>query len=257
MDEIKLDSPPSTLKTAVVIGASGGLGAAIARLLSQRPDIGVVLALSREKPATRLPEGHEAGIQWLQADTADQEDLQHAARRIGATHDRVHLLINCTGTLHGGDADPAFKPEKALAELQLDNLERCMRVNAFAPLAALQAFAPLLRHDEGAVAATLSAMVGSIGDNQLGGWHSYRMSKAALNMGLRNVAIEFNRWRNSPVVVAIHPGTTLTALSAPFVKRHKNRPPEESARHILEVIDSLEAEDSGKFFHWDGHELPW
>ena len=86
-----------------------------------------------------------------------------------------------------------------------------MRVNAFAPLAALQAFAALLRHDEGAVAATLSAMVGSISDNQLGGWYSYRMSKAALNMGLRNAAIEFGRRSNGPVGVAIHPGTTFTA----------------------------------------------
>ncbi len=257
MNDSEPKKSPPTPKTAVVIGASGGLGGALTKLLSQRPEIGTVLALSRQKPATPLPDGRETGIRWLQTDTADQAELRSAAGRIGDTHDRVHLLINCTGTLHGGDADPEFKPEKALAELKLDNLERCMRVNAFAPLAALQAFAPLLRHDEGAVAVTLSAMVGSIGDNQLGGWYSYRMSKAALNMGLRNVAIEFDRWRNSPVVVAIHPGTTLTALSAPFVKRHKNRPPEESATHILRVIDSLEAEDSGKFFHWDGHELPW
>lgn len=257
MDEKQLDNSHSALKTAVVLGASGGLGRALTEHLAQRPDIGVVTALSRKEPETAVPQGHATRIEWLQADTADQADLQRAARHVGATHDRVHLLINCTGTLHGGDADPEFKPEKALAQLRLDNLERCMRVNAFAPLAALQAFAALLRHDEGAVAATLSAMVGSISDNQLGGWYSYRMSKAALNMGLRNAAIEFGRRSNGPVVVAIHPGTTLTALSAPFVKRHKNRSPEESATHIMQVIDSLEPEDSGKFFHWDGRELPW
>ena len=257
MDRTSPDNKAKPLKTALVIGASGGLGQALTLHLSQRADVGAVLALSRKRPATAQPEIEDPNIQWMEADTADQADLQDAARRIGDTHSRIHLLINCTGTLHGGDADPDFKPEKALAELRPENLHKCMQVNAFAPLAALQAFAPLLHHDEGAIAATLSAMVGSIGDNQLGGWYSYRMSKAALNMGLRNAAIEFARRRNGPVVVAIHPGTTLTPLSEPFVKRHKHRPPEESAALIMKVIDSLEPEDSGKFFHWDGGELPW
>jgi NAD(P)-dependent dehydrogenase (short-subunit alcohol dehydrogenase family) len=258
MDRKSSDRRAEPLKTALVIGASGGLGQALTLHLSQRADVGAVLALSRKRPETaHQPDIDNSNIEWMQADTADQAGLQDAARRIGATHSRIHLLINCTGTLHGGDAKPDFKPEKALAELRPENLHRCMQVNAFAPLAALQAFAPLLHHDEGAIAATLSAMVGSIGDNQLGGWYSYRMSKAALNMGLRNAAIEFARRRNGPVVVAIHPGTTLTTLSEPFVKRHKHRPPEESATLIMKVIDSLEPEDSGKFFHWDGSELPW
>ncbi len=257
MDRKTPDNAVEPQKTALIVGASGGLGRALTLHLSQRANVGTVLALSRKRPEAAWSDIDNPKIQWLQTDTADQADLQDAARRIGDTHSRIHFLINCTGTLHGGDTDPDFKPEKALAELRPENLHRCMQVNAFAPLAALQAFAPLLHHDEGAVAATLSAMVGSIGDNHLGGWYSYRMSKAALNMGLRSAAIEFARRRNGPVVIAIHPGTTLTPLSEPFVKRHKHRPPEASAERIMTVIDSLEPEDSGKFFHWDGSELPW
>jgi NAD(P)-dependent dehydrogenase (short-subunit alcohol dehydrogenase family) len=196
-------------------------------------------------------------IYWHQADATDPDQLAAAAERIGAAHERVHLLITCVGALHGGQSDPDFQPEKSLSALRLHNLQRSVAINAFAPLAALHAFLPLLRHDEGAVAATLSAMVGSIGDNALGGWYSYRMSKAALNMGLRNAAIECSRLRDGPQVVAIHPGTTLTALSEPFVRRHRHRSPEESARRILQVIEGLSADDTGKFLNWDGQEIPW
>jgi NAD(P)-dependent dehydrogenase (short-subunit alcohol dehydrogenase family) len=170
----------------------------------------------------------------------------------------VHLLVTCTGVLHGGDARPGLRPEKALAQLDAEGFLHVMRVNALAPLQVLAAFAPLLRHDQRAVAATLSAMVGSIGDNRLGGWYSYRMSKAALNMGLKNAAIELGRGaRDGPIVVAIHPGTTTTALSEPFLRHRTARSPAESAEHILAVLDGLTPANSGKFYNWDGRELPW
>jgi NAD(P)-dependent dehydrogenase (short-subunit alcohol dehydrogenase family) len=100
-------------------------------------------------------------------------------------------------------------------------------------------------------------MVGSIGDNRLGGWYSYRMSKAALNMGIRNAAIELGRHRHGPIVVAIHPGTTLSPLSAPFAARDRARPADASAAAIVRVLDGLERTDNGRFFNWDGRELPW
>jgi NAD(P)-dependent dehydrogenase (short-subunit alcohol dehydrogenase family) len=262
-------------QTAVVVGASGGLGLALTRALSLRPGIKTVIALSRSVPdspasTSRLDDrpaidgareadaGHLVpGAQWYRADAADPEQLSAAATRIADDHGRVHLLITCVGALHGGQANPELQPEKSLSALRLSNLHRSVEINAFAPLAALHAFLPLLRHDEGAVAATLSAMVGSIGDNSLGGWYSYRMSKAALNMGLRNAAIECARLRDGPRVVAIHPGTTLTALSEPFVRRHPHRSAAESAERILDVIAGLAADDTGKFFNWDGREIPW
>ncbi len=239
-------------KTALIIGASGGLGRALTRSLCDDRHFSSVIALSRSCPEQQAPQAC-----WYRADTTDPAQLRAAADQIGARFGRLHLLINCVGTLHGGSAQPNFRPEKALTQLRLDNLQQCMQVNAFAPLAALQAFATLLRHDEGAVAVALSAMVGSIGDNQLGGWYSYRMSKAALNMGLRNAAIELGRQRHGPIVVAIHPGTTRTGLSEPFLKHHKHRSAEHSAQQILNVIASLTPEHSGRFFNWDGRELPW
>lgn len=267
----RMNMQPTNGRTAVVVGASGGIGLALTRALCRRPDWRVV-ALSRGRPDQTLyadpslcaetNHGPAAGrLHWQQIDATDPLQLAAAAARTATDHGRVHLLINCVGVLHGGrhgnPEEPPLGPEKSLSALRPENLQHSVAVNAFAPLAALQAFLPLLRHEEGAVAATLSAMVGSIADNALGGWYSYRMSKAALNMGLRNAAIECARLRDGPCVVAIHPGTTLTPLSEPFVRRHAHRTPAESAEHILQVLTSLSAEDTGKFLNWDGREIPW
>jgi len=194
---------------------------------------------------------------WITADATDPDSMAAAAAAVGAEAPRIHRLIICTGVLHGGAADPGFKPEKSLAQLGLAQLQQSMMINAWAPLVALQAFAPLLRHPDGAVAAALSAMVGSIGDNRLGGWYSYRMSKAALNMGIRNAAIELGRHRHGPIVVAVHPGTTQSALSAPFAGPERARPAHESAGAILDVLDGLDRTANGRLFNWDGRELPW
>lgn len=237
-------------KVAVVAGAAGGLGMALSEALVAHPDYATVVALSRTRP------GNTDGIEWLATDTTNPAELDRAAAQVARLTERVHLLVCCSGLLHGGEGS-SMRPEKSLADLELANLELAMKVNAFAPLASIRAFLSLLRHDQNPVAAVLSAMVGSIGDNSLGGWYSYRMSKAALNMGVRNAAIEFGRLRNGPCVVAVHPGTTLTPLSEPFVRGRDPRSPRESARHVLSVVHGLAGEDSGRFFNWDGRELPW
>jgi NAD(P)-dependent dehydrogenase (short-subunit alcohol dehydrogenase family) len=234
-------------RNAVILGASGGIGGALWQALRSDPRFGHVIGVSRsEAPDSTAP--------WLQADCTSAAALHEAANVIRERFGRLDLLINCCGTLQDGGR---LQPEKALRDLDSGNLERLMAVNAFAPLAALRAFAPLLRHSPASVAVTLSAMVGSITDNRLGGWYSYRMSKAALNMGLKNAAIELGRGGRGPIVVAMHPGTTLTPLSEPFVSRHQHRLPGESARHMLSVIDTLTPESSGRFYSWDGRELPW
>jgi len=243
-------------RNAVVVGASGGLGRALTDALTERADIDRVFALSRRYFAPRHP-----NLTWLEADAGDPRSLERVARTMADSVPAVHLLIVCTGILHGGDAAARLRPEKSLGDLDGDNFREVMSINALAPLQVIHAFAPLLRHDERTVVAALSAMVGSIGDNRIGGWYSYRMSKAALNLGLRNAAIELGRLRPrgrpKPIVVAVHPGTTETPLSEPFLRNHSSRPPAESAAHILSVLDGLEEEDSGGFFNWDGKPLPW
>jgi NAD(P)-dependent dehydrogenase (short-subunit alcohol dehydrogenase family) len=256
---MRSQSPHSDLKhgTTVIVGAGGGLGRALTDACCARPARGRVFALSRRPPAAGSTDDTGVTPTWITADPTDPESLHAAVTQIQALSPRVHRLIICTGVLHGGTEQPAFKPEKSLAQLELDALLHSMTLNAWAPLAALQAFAPLLRHEERSVATALSAMVGSIGDNRLGGWHSYRMSKAALNMGLKNAAIELGRHRHGPIVVAIHPGTTLSRLSEPFAGPDRARPAARSAAAILEVLDGLEPAQSGRFFNWDGSEIPW
>lgn len=242
-------------RIAVVTSASGGIGRALTARLADAPDVAHVFALSRGGVGHQ----HERVTQ-LTADATDPQALAAAASRVGDAAPRVHLLITCGGLLHGGAEQPRLKPEKSLDALDPANFREVMAVNALAPLQVLGAFKRLLVHGEGAVAGLLSAQVGSIGDNRLGGWYSYRMSKAALNMGVRCAAIELGRGRRgegAPVVVAIHPGTTVSYLSEPFIGRHTARPAADSARHILEVLDALSPEDSGRFLNWDGRGLPW
>lgn len=247
---------PSHARTAVVVGAAGGLGRALTRALAERDDVDRVFALSRRYLAP-----DHAKLTWLEADACDPRSLARVADKLAESASRIHQLIICTGVLHGGDRRPELGPEKSLGQLDGDAFRHVMTVNVLAPLQVLHAFAPLLRHDQRAVAAALSAMVGSIGDNRIGGWYSYRMSKAALNMGLKNAAIELGRLRPrgrpAPIVVGVHPGTTVTELSQPFLGNHEARPPQDSARRILEVLDGLTEEDSGGFFNWDGQRLPW
>jgi NAD(P)-dependent dehydrogenase (short-subunit alcohol dehydrogenase family) len=244
----------SSSATALVIGASGGLGQALWQQLKADKTYTDVLAISRRALVQPDP-------RWFQADATCPEQLAEVARQVGERFGKLDLLINCTGMLH----ETGLRPEKSLGQLHRQDFLKVMSVNAFAPLVALQTFTPLLRKAAGSsghgIAVTLSAMVGSISDNRLGGWYSYRMSKAALNMGLRNAAIELDRYVDGPVVVAIHPGTTLTGLSEPFVGKRQNNQKVRSAAcsavHILHVVAGLSREDTGKFLNWDGRELEW
>ncbi|MEZ5559940.1 MAG: SDR family NAD(P)-dependent oxidoreductase [Pseudomonadales bacterium] len=260
---------PAT-RVAVVVGAAGGIGAALVDVLAARPDFSQVIALSRRPDA--VPRSADATIA---VDPLDRAALLAARDRVAARTPAVHRLIICIGLLHAepGPDSPGINPEKALKQLDQSAFAHCMSVNAFAPLAVLDAFLPLLRHAEGAVAAALSARVGSIADNRLGGWYSYRMSKAALNMGIRTAAIELQRLRHGPTLVAIHPGTTATALSAPFVARRTGTGPRsspdtsaqpdaprsarDSAARLVAMLDGVSSDDNGALLNWDGTRLPW
>lgn len=213
---------------SVVVGASGGIGRALANALAQRGD---VVRLSR-------PE----------LDIRDEASVRAAAERVGS----ADTVIVATGLLH----DDAQGPEKSLAALDPTALARSFAVNTIGPALVAKHFLPRLPRDRRAVFAALSARVGSIGDNRLGGWYSYRASKAALNQLIRTAAIELRRTHRHAICVALHPGTVDTRLSQPFQRGVPDLfTPERSAAALLGVLDGLTPEQSGRLFAWDGQEI--
>lgn len=221
---------------AVVLGASGGLGAAFVNHLSADPRCGAVMGYSRQTtPALDLAD--ESRL----ADLAD-----HASR-----HGPIHLLVIATGVLRTATAGP----EKSLKQLQMAAMAELYAVNAVGPLAALTAFLPYLPRRERSLIGVLSAKVGSISDNRLGGWHSYRMSKAALNMGIKGASIELARTHKHLVLLALHPGTVATKLSAPFSADRDVLLPAVSAGRLLKVLDAKQPQDSGSLVTYAGDTL--
>lgn len=217
---------------AVVIGASGGIGNALATLLEADPAVARVTRLAR--PALDLEQ---------------PASIAAAAAALPAPPD---LVLCATGLLHA----PGHSPERALKELDASALARQFAVNAIGPALVAQAFLPLMPRDRRTVFAALSARVGSISDNRLGGWHGYRAAKSALNQLLRTIAIEHARRWPQAVVAGLHPGTVDTALSRPFQRAAKSLlTPAESAAHLLRVLDGLTPEHSGRLFDWQGLEI--
>ncbi|MGB0632836.1 MAG: SDR family oxidoreductase, partial [Alphaproteobacteria bacterium] len=180
--------------------------------------------------------------------------IADAAAAVAALDLPVRLVIDATGFLHGDDA----YPEKAIAEIDSAHMAEAFAVNATGPALLMKHFLPLLADEGKAVFCTLSARVGSIADNRLGGWYSYRASKAALNQLVRTAAIELKRRRPAAVCVAYHPGTVDSKLSAPFQKSGLDvQSPAAAAEACLSVLDDLTAADSGGFFDYSGTAVPW
>ncbi len=233
---------------AAVWGASGGIGQAFVEHLTATPHVGEVVAISRH-PIEGAPK-----VRAVSYDSSDPSSIEQASA-LSAENGPLHLIIAATGTLH---AD-GYQPEKALRQLDADAFLAVMKVNALLPALIAKASVNHLDKERGVFTA-LSARVGSISDNQLGGWHSYRASKAALNMLLRNVAIETARRNKNAVVIGLHPGTVDTDLSAPFqanVPEGKLFTPSYSASRMLDVIDGLGPEVSGQCFDYAGLPIPF
>ena len=238
------------MSQAVIFGASGGIGAALAAAVAAGGLYARVWAGSRSGAAA--PPGCEA----FAFDLLDEASLAAAAGEI-APHGPVSLVLIATGILSDG---AGFQPEKSYRAQSAENYARAFAINATGPALIGKHFLPLLPRRERAVFAALSARVGSIGDNRLGGWHAYRASKAALTMILRNFAIELARTHPQAVVAALHPGTVATRLSAPFTGSGEGRTvftPEQSAAHLLAVIARLTPAESGLAFAWDGQPIPF
>ena len=224
--------------SAVVIGASGGIGAAVAAQLQSSGRFAVVHALSRSC----------SGF-----DLEDEATIAAAAARV-AEGPVPGLIFVATGVLHHGQ-----EPERSYKATTAEHMLRDYRINTVGPALVAKHFVPLLPREGRSVFTALSARVGSIGDNRLGGWHSYRASKAALNMILKNLSIELARTHREAIVAGLHPGTVDTALSVPFQKgvvAEKLFTPERSAQAMLAVLDGLTPADSGGVFAFDGARVP-
>ncbi len=226
--------------SAVVIGATGGIGAALLDRLTAEGRFSKVFGLSRRSQPP--------------IDLLDESSIQAAAHRLGLEATSLRLVIDATGMLHDGD----FRPERSWRELDPGHLARSFQLNAIGPALLMKHFLPLFPRQGRSVFATLSARVGSIGDNRLGGWYSYRASKSALNQLVRTAAIELKRQSPQALCVALHPGTVDTRLSAPFRKADLSvRTPESAAELILQAMDGLTPAESGGFFDYRGESIPW
>ena len=235
---------------ALVVG-QGGIGRALLADLRQRAPHLVCLATRRPDQLGQ----HTAEGRLLPLDLSDDSSL--AALRDQLTSAPPLRIVLCTaGLLHAGD----LQPEKRLSQVRRTHLERSFAVNAFGPLLLAQALEPLLPRDQPCHFASLSARVGSIADNRLGGWYSYRAAKAAQNQLLRCLALEWQRRLPQACVSLLHPGTTDTPLSAPFqrgVPAEQLFSPARSAAQLLDVLEALGPEQSGQFWAWDGQPIPW
>jgi len=222
---------------ALVIGASGGIGQALVQTLQADPRCAEVVGLHRQSDPS--------------VDFDIESSIGAAAAKLRATG-KFHLVINAAGVLHTEN----FMPEKKLGDLSYAQLEATFRVNTYGPGLVLRHFTPLLDTQRG-VLAVISAKVGSIEDNRLGGWYSYRASKAALNMLLKTAAIEVKRSNPQAILVSLHPGTVNTGLSKPFKGEQIGRAALDAARDMLGVMAQLTPADTGTFLTYNGTRLPW
>ena len=221
------------MEQALIIGASGGIGSALSAALQAR---GVrVTGLSRSG----------GGL--------DVTDEASVAAHLGALEGPFDRIVVATGALEIGGA----APEKTVKALEAQAMLDQFALNCVGPALVLKHALPLIPRDRRAVVAVLSARVGSIGDNRLGGWISYRAAKAAVNQVVRTVAIEWARTHKHLACVALHPGTVQTAFTEKYLGRHPSVPAAEAAENLLRVMDGLGPGQTGRFFDWAGQEVPW
>lgn len=250
MDQARVVLPLRSFGDAsnvAIFGASGGLGQAFVDLLAGSPKVAHIAAFSRSQLEFSDPKIH-----WSPVDLEREETIARAADEASMTAGAFDLVLVATGVLHEAGG---LQPEKSWRALDAGFLKKAFTVNSIGAALVAKHFLPLLARDRKAVFAALSARVGSIEDNDLGGWYAYRASKAALNMLIKTLSIELARRNPSAICVALHPGTVDTALSEPFqssVPNGKLFSPQLAATNLLGVLDSATVEDTGRLLAWDG-----
>jgi NAD(P)-dependent dehydrogenase (short-subunit alcohol dehydrogenase family) len=223
--------------SALIIGSSGTIGTAFMELLKNNPQCSNVVGIHRHS---------EHSI-----DYQDPESIESCATAF-SQEAPFQLIINTIGVLHTNHS----MPEKKLDDLNTEQLEELMKINAIGPALTVRHFSKLL-DPKHSIMVTLSAKVGSIEDNRLGGWYSYRASKAALNMLIKTASIEWARTKPNTALIAMHPGTVNSRLSTPFRGEQIGRPAHDAVADMFRVIESLKKEDSGSFLSYSGERLPW
>lgn len=246
-------------QTALVVGASRGIGLGFVQQLLKDGRFETVYGTYRRPESAQgllsLTAQHPQ-LTCLPMDVTDEASIAEAVSQIQARTPHLHRAVYCVGVLHDGD----FQPEKSLRQITSENLMRSLQTNAFGAVLLAKHLMPLFKHSQPSVFAAVSAKVGSIGDNRLGGWYGYRASKAALNMLIKTASLEYARRSPQTILALLHPGTTDTRLSEPFqrgVPPEKLFPVERTVAQLTAVMDGLTPADSGEFFSWDGTRLPW
>ena len=236
---------------AVILGASGGIGDAMARILLRSDRVESVWGTGR-----RTFDTSDFGSRFTHRSLDITSEPQVAALAEELRHVRPNLVVNCTGRLH----TPDYGPERTWKHLDLDTMRSVFDVNTFGVALLIKHLIPTMPNRDRGVFASMSARVSSIGDNRLGGWYSYRASKTAQNMLLKTASLEARRGFPNLVIVGLHPGTVATELSSPFTKRlpksHTVFSPQESAQHLLNVVSTLTTSESGNLYAWDGEAIP-
>ena len=260
VEDVELGAGANGNGVRLVIGASRGIGLALTAAQLADTAVARVIATHRadsdRSGLDRLREQYGDRLALEEIDVTRDDDRERLTAALQAQDGGPDLAIHAAGLLHDG----ALQPEKSVTQCDPAALQRLFAVNAIAPLLTARAVLQAQARARPFTFAAISAMVGSIGDNRLGGWYGYRASKAALNQFMRTLANECRVRHPRAAIVAIHPGTTDTALSRPFqrnIEQGKLYSPEQTAQRILAVLEPLGPADSGRFFHWDGSEIPW
>ena len=230
-------------KNILIAGASGGIGKEFTKLYCDDPNVEKVIALSRKMNNIDNPKIQSIEVDYFREETFD--NLNDVLQL-----ESISTIIIATGILHTDQ----IKPEKSIAGLDLVTLQKVFQVNVFGPTLLVKKLLPLIKKSKGVKIVFLSARVGSISDNSLGGWHSYRSSKSALNMMISNLSIELQRINKENVVIGVHPGTVKSQLSEPYLKnvKHNIFSPRESVDLLSKVISDIDQKDSGKCLDFSG-----
>ncbi|WP_284360693.1 SDR family NAD(P)-dependent oxidoreductase [Candidatus Phycosocius spiralis] len=248
---IRINSMPHTYgKQVLILGASGAIGHALTRLLIHDPEVATIFAASR-----RGIQNANSKITQLYIDCENEESLAKAVEQCRQAGP-LDMVINAIGLLQDGNS---LMPEKGLRDIRSENLKKLFWLNSIVPALIMTHFTPLMAQDRRTIFATLSARVGSIGDNRKGGWYGYRASKAALNQLIKTASIELAFRRPKLICVGLHPGTVRSRMSEPFLTHYNNNDifsPEFAAQALLDVLATLTPSHSGRIFAWDGQEIP-
>ena len=235
------------MQNVAIIGTTGSIGKAFLEYYLSDDNTDKVYSISRSRNGIE-----DRKIIDLNLNFTDENDYRTLSSSI--PKDSLDRVIIASGVLHDGD----LQPEKTISSLDLDNFQKVFNVNTFAPALLLKVFFPLIKRNSDALIGVLSARVGSISDNRIGGWYAYRASKAALNMIIKTAAIELERRDKTAKIIGLHPGTVDTNLSKPFqggTPEEKIFTPEQSIDYLTKVIDSSTPQDTGKVFDWQGKEI--